>query len=179
VPLRAVAAGLGAAFIAALAGSASLPSRAESAGGEAEAPATVLSIGDGDTIRVRQAGRTITVRLACIDAPELAQRPQGEEARRYLQTRLPIGTTVRLEPRATDRYGRTVAEVIGAINLGLALVEDGQAFVYRRYLDQCDAQEYLAAEFRASRQRLGVWRTPGGITRPWDFRHRHHRHANP
>lgn len=30
--------------------------------------ATVLSI--GDTIRVRQAGRSITVRLACIDAPE-------------------------------------------------------------------------------------------------------------
>jgi hypothetical protein len=27
--------------------------------------ATVLSIGDGDTIRVRQAGREITVRRAC------------------------------------------------------------------------------------------------------------------
>jgi micrococcal nuclease len=27
--------------------------------------ATVLSIGDGDTIRVRQGGRAITVRLAC------------------------------------------------------------------------------------------------------------------
>ena len=37
--------------------------------------ATVLSTGDGDTIRVRQGERTITVRLACIDAPEMAQRP--------------------------------------------------------------------------------------------------------
>jgi len=35
--------------------------------------ATVLSIGDGDTIRVRQAGRALTVRLACIDAPAMAQ----------------------------------------------------------------------------------------------------------
>ena len=35
----------------------------------------VLSIGDGDTIRVRQGGRAITVRLACIDAPETAQSP--------------------------------------------------------------------------------------------------------
>ena len=34
--------------------------------------ATVLSIGDGDTIRVRQAGKALTVRLACIDAPENA-----------------------------------------------------------------------------------------------------------
>ena len=32
--------------------------------------AMVLSFGDGDTIRVRQAGKALTVRLACIDAPE-------------------------------------------------------------------------------------------------------------
>lgn len=39
--------------------------------------ATVLSIGDGDTIRVRQAGRALTVRLACIDAPRLRRAPGG------------------------------------------------------------------------------------------------------
>ena len=37
--------------------------------------ATVLSIGDGDTIRVRQAGKALTVRLACIDAPPKPPRP--------------------------------------------------------------------------------------------------------
>jgi endonuclease YncB( thermonuclease family) len=41
--------------------------------------ATVLSIGDGDTIRVRQAGKALTVRLACIDAPETAQSPYGQQ----------------------------------------------------------------------------------------------------
>ena len=41
--------------------------------------ATVLSIGDGDTIRVRQAGKALTVRLACIDAPESAQTPYGQK----------------------------------------------------------------------------------------------------
>jgi endonuclease YncB( thermonuclease family) len=133
--------------------------------------ATVLSIGDGDTIRVDQAGRAITVRLACVDAPELAQSPYGQQARRYLQTRLPIGSSVTLVVKATDRYGRTVAEVIGELNFGLALVEDGQAFAYRHYLGQCDAKEYLDAEFRASRHRFGIWQVPGGITRPWDFRH--------
>jgi endonuclease YncB( thermonuclease family) len=130
----------------------------------------VLSIGDGDTIRVRQGGRAITVRLACIDAPETAQSPWGQHARRYLQQRLPIGREVTLEVKTTDRYGRSVAEVISDININLVLVEDGQAFAYRQYLGGCDAKEYLDAEFRASRHRYGVWQVDGGITRPWDFR---------
>ena len=75
-----------------------------------------------------------------------------------------------LLPQTVDRYGRTVAEVIGEVNLNLAIVEDGQAFAYRQYLSQCNAKEYLDAEYRASRSRFGVWRVPGGITRPWDFR---------
>jgi len=132
--------------------------------------ATVLSIGDGDTIRVRQAGKALTVRLACIDAPETAQGPYGQQARSYLQQRLPVGREVSLEVKTTDRYGRTVAEVISEININLALVEDGQAFAYRQYLRGCDAKEYLDAEYRASRRRFGVWQVPGGITRPWDFR---------
>ncbi|MCX5955334.1 MAG: thermonuclease family protein [Cyanobacteria bacterium] len=132
--------------------------------------AVVLSIGDGDTIRVRQGDRVLTVRLACIDAPETAQGPFGVAARRYLQQRLRIGQEVTLQPKTIDRYGRTVAEVISDININLVMVEDGQAFVYRRYLAACDAREYLEAEFRASRHRYGVWQVEGGITRPWDFR---------
>ncbi|WP_216905706.1 thermonuclease family protein [Synechococcus sp. CCY 0621] len=132
--------------------------------------ATVLSIGDGDTIRVQQGQQRITVRLACIDAPEMAQAPDGANARRYLQTRLRLGSSVTLRPQTVDRYGRTVAEVIGEVNLNLALVEDGMAFAYRKYLGQCDAREYVEAESRASRSRYGVWRVPGGITRPWEFR---------
>ncbi len=132
--------------------------------------ATVVSIGDGDTIRVRQSGRLVTVRLACIDAPEMAQAPYGAQARRYLQMRLPIGSAVRLVPQTTDRFGRTVAEVIGGVNLNLALVEDGLAFAYRQYLAGCNAREYFDADYRASRRRYGVWQVAGGITRPWDYR---------
>jgi endonuclease YncB( thermonuclease family) len=118
--------------------------------------ATVVSIGDGDTIRVRQAGKALTVRLACIDAPETAQTPYGQQARKYLQQRLPIGREVSLNIKTTDRYGRSVAEVFSGVNINLALVEDGQAFVYRQYLSGCDAKEYLDAEYRASRRRYGV-----------------------
>ncbi|QPN69983.1 thermonuclease family protein [Synechococcus sp. CBW1108] len=109
----------------------------------AQVGTTILSIGDGDTIRVRQGGKMLTVRLACIDAPETAQSPYGQHARAYLQQRLPIGREVSLEVKTTDRYGRSVAEVVSGVNINLALVEDGQAFAYRQYLRGCDAKAYL------------------------------------
>jgi len=139
------------------------------------ARAIVLSIGDGDTIRVRHRRQVLTVRLACIDAPESAQSPYGQQARRYLQQRLPIGKPVLLNVQGIDRYSRTVAEVISGVNLNLAMVEDGQAFAYRQYLGSCNAVEYLDAEDRARRRRSGVWQVPGGITRPWDFRRQRRR----
>lgn len=147
-------------------GPATAPARAE-----ADFRARVVSIGDGDTLRVRRGQQLWTIRLACIDAPEMAQVPYGERSRNYLQTRLRPEQEVTIHPLGTDRYGRTVAEVIGEINLNLALVEDGEAFVYPKYLGQCDAHDYLEAEYRARRHRYGVWRVPGGIERPWDFRH--------
>ncbi len=140
--------------------------------------ATVLSIGDGDSLRVLQDGRPINVRLACIDAPELSQRPYGERSRQYLRDRLRIGSRVRLLPQTVDRHGRTVAEVIAEVNLGLAMVEDGQAFAYRRYLAACNQREYLEAEFRASRHRFGVWERSGGIPRPWEVRRGRFTEAN-
>jgi len=136
-------------------------------------PATVLAISDGDSIRVRLHGQLRRMRLACIDAPELDQVPQGADSRAYLQTRLRQGSQVRLLPYDTDRHGRLVAEVIGDTNLNLALVEDGQAFVYPKHVHQCNAEEFRAAERRASRASLGIWGFPGGITRPWQFRRQH------
>ena len=132
---------------------------------------TVLSIGDGDTISVLERGQKLKVRLACIDAPETAQSPFGLASRNQLRALLPIGSTVSLRVQAVDRYGRTVAEVLGRGIVNLAMVQSGQAFVYRQYLGRCDRGAYLAAERQAQAQRLGVWAVPGGITRPWDFRH--------
>jgi endonuclease YncB( thermonuclease family) len=139
--------------------------------GQAATAATVLSIGDGDTISVLERGQKLKVRLACIDAPETAQMPFGVVSRNQLKALLPLGSTVSLRVQAVDRYGRSVAEVIGKGTINLARVQTGQAFVYRQYLVRCDRGAYLAAERQAQAQRLGVWAVPGGITRPWDFRH--------
>ena len=133
----------------------------------------VLSIGDGDTIRVSSPSGTTktTVRLACIDAPETSQAPYDNEARKALQADLPIGTEVSLRTKATDRYGRKVAEVLkGTTNINQALVATGVAFVYWQYIEGCDPETYSRLENEARLKSLGVWAVPGGIQRPWDYR---------
>ena len=133
--------------------------------------ADVLSIGDGDTIMVREQGTKVKVRLACVDAPETSQRPYGRQSRDALTVLIPIGSSVSLKVKAKDRYGRTVAEVYkGNRNLNQALVRQGQAFVYWQYISGCDRQRYGKLERDASFQGLGVWSVAGGIQRPWEYR---------
>jgi endonuclease YncB( thermonuclease family) len=144
--------------------------------------ATVVSIGDGYTLRVLDGGRRLTIRLACIDAPEAAQGHHGSRSRSLLASLAPVGTQVTLKAVATDRYGRSVAEVLrGQQDVNLPMVRRGQAFAYRHYLSQCDATAYLGAERSAQTDGIGVWSRPGGIQRSWDFRHnsRGYRPASP
>lgn len=83
----------------------------------------VLSVGDGDTLRVATDGKTITVRLACVDSPETSQAPFGKAATERLRQLLPPGQQVTLRVADTDRYGRSVAKVYkGDLSINLALV---------------------------------------------------------
>lgn len=133
--------------------------------------ATVLSVGDGDTITITNGAQKIRVRLACIDAPETSQTPYGMESRQALQKLLLIGTEVTVRSKATDRYGRTVGEVLkGGTNINQSLVGSGNAFVYWQYISGCDRQTYSRLENGARLKRLGVWSVPGGTQRPWDYR---------
>ena len=136
--------------------------------------AQVVSVGDGDTVRVSDGSKRITVRLACIDAPETSQRSWGARSTALLKQLMPVGSEVSLKVQTTDRYGRTVAELLNRRgNVNQLMVEAGQAFAYRRYLRQCDAERYLQIEAEAKRQGNGVWSVgPSGITRPWDHRRR-------
>ena len=136
----------------------------------AAGPATLVSVGDGDTIRVTTAkGQKVTIRMACIDAPETAQGESGTQATLVLKQLLGAGP-VEIRPQTVDRYGRTVAEVYaGGRNVNLEMVRLGMAYAYRDYLSGCDANAYLGAEAQAERARQGVWRW-GNEVKPWDFR---------
>lgn len=135
----------------------------------AQASWRVLSVGDGDTLRIVKGNENVTVRLACIDSPEMAQ-DFGQSAKERLQALLPVNTPVSIRTVDTDRYGRTVAEIFSqGRNINLRLVESGHAVVYRQYLSNCDRTSYLNSEAIAQQNRLAFWSLPTPMM-PWDFR---------
>ena len=128
----------------------------------------VASIYDGDTLRVQCGTEKLKVRLHCIDAPELSQRPWGQESRAYLHRITP--GTVTLRRVDTDRYGRIVGEVFdGERSINLEMVRAGQAAVFARY---CSARAYYRAQHDARAAGLGIWSKPGEQQRPWAWRGR-------
>jgi micrococcal nuclease len=138
----------------------------------ADMTAKVVSIGDGDTLTVQQSNRRVTIRLACVDAPEKAQTPWGAESTAKLKGLLPIGQSVRIREVEKDQYNRTVGEVfVGNRSINLTLVQSGTAVVYRQYLKGCAGNEnqYLTAERLARSQRIGFWNQANPVM-PWDFR---------
>lgn len=136
--------------------------------------ATVVSTGDGDTLRVQNTGEPFTVRLSCIDAAERSQKPWGQMAAARLKQLLPKGQIVQVREVDRDRYGRTVAELyVGSQSINLQMVQEGMAVVYPQYLDGCTAtkDQYLQAERSAKQQGLGVWNPSNSLTvMPWEYR---------
>ncbi len=148
----------------------SRPSSQPSSGSTAYAQ--IISVGDGDTIRVNKQGQRITVRLACIDAPEMAQAPYGTAASQRLKQLLPVGQMVTLKVVDTDRYGRQVAEVYkDSVPINLQMVREGHAVVYRQYLSGCPGlqSQLIQAENQAKQARLAFWNQPRPVM-PYDFR---------
>jgi micrococcal nuclease len=138
---------------------------------------TVVSVTDGDTIKVRLANGVVErVRLTGIDTPE-TKDPRtvvecfGREAAAETLALLPAGTAVRLETdvELRDRYGRLLAYVWrlpDALFVNEALVRDGWAAPYRyppnvKYADELS---HLGAEARAANR--GLWGACGGTDEP-------------
>ncbi|MBE9140840.1 thermonuclease family protein [Nodosilinea sp. LEGE 07088] len=133
--------------------------------------APVISVGDGDTLRVQGRDGPVTIRVACIDAPETNQT-FGPEATRRLRQLLPTGQLVEVRAIERDRYDRTVAEIYaGGQSVGLQLVREGYAVVYEQYISGCatTADDYRQAESAARNARRNFW-SQSNPTLPWDFR---------
>jgi len=126
----------------------------------------VLNVYDGDTMTVSCEGEKVKLRLYCIDAPEMGQKPWGKEARDYLRSI--TGPTVQLKVKDRDRYGRMVATVFSnGVQINREIVRAGKAVVYDRY---CNDQNFFSAENEARERGLGIWSQPGDHQRPWAWR---------
>jgi endonuclease YncB( thermonuclease family) len=132
----------------------------------------VLNIHDGDTMKLdcgwdEAKPQIVTVRLYCIDAPELAQEPWGKFARDHLRSI--AGKAVAIEPVEYDKYRRIVARVYSnGIELNLRMVSDGYAPLYPKY---CRDEMYYEAEKGARGRSAGIWSGSGLQIMPWEWRH--------
>ena len=69
----------------------------------------------------------------------------------------------------SDRYGRTVGTVfIASVNVNVAMVDQGMAWAYQRYVTD---RSIVESEAHARAARRGLWVDPAPIE-PWLFRRR-------
>lgn len=137
--------------------------------------ATVTKISDGDTIKVVLPGSSeeVTIRFACVDTPERGQLG-GSAATAHLKSVLPAGAVVQIVPTgAKDRYDRLPGFVIfNKLNVNVAQVATGQAWVYTEYLGTCP--QYVnalnEAQEAARLSRLGLWGLESKPCPPWQWR---------
>lgn len=127
----------------------------------------VVKVSDGDTIEVMHDGHAEKIRLAGIDCPEKKQA-FGQAAKRFtLDLAAQKVVTVKIE--TTDRYGRTVGEVIlpGGKSLNRELVRAGYAWWYQKYSSDTTLG-MLESEAQAAHR--GLWVDPNPVP-PWNWRH--------
>jgi len=77
-----------------------------------DAPYRVARVIDGDTFVVEGPDEVrVRIRLRRVNAPELDE-PGGPEAKAALEERI-LGKRIHLKSYAIDKYGRTIAEIMG------------------------------------------------------------------
>ncbi|NJR72948.1 MAG: thermonuclease family protein [Scytonema sp. CRU_2_7] len=118
---------------------------------------TVSSVADGDTITVKRDGETKKIRFCGIDAPETKHGKQpgqllGNESKEKLQSLVALAKNqVIIIPVETDRYGRTVAEVMASVSgeWGIEMsfqeemLKSGMAYYYKQYASNCPNHDAL------------------------------------
>ena len=131
----------------------------------------VVSVSDGDTIRVLVNNQQLKIRLGGIDAPE-SDQPFGQASKRYLAEAV-AGKMVVVVYEKKDRYGRIIGKVLlDGADMNLRQVRAGYAWwyeYYKRDQSEADQQAYSTAEQQARGSRVGLWSDSGPIN-PYDWR---------
>lgn len=133
----------------------------------------VVAITDGNTLMLLDVtNMRHKIRLAGIDAPELAQ-DFGQKARTNLSA-LAFNRQAVADCREYDRYQRELCIVtVNGKDIGLEQVRNGMAWLYPKFsVDQTPQARanYEQAEFQAKIRRFGLWNSKNPMP-PWDWRH--------
>ena len=137
----------------------------------------VVAVTDGDTLKVRcgEPGNyeQKTIRLSAIDAPEKKQA-FGQKSKEALRG-LCFKDVASIKETATDRYGRTVADVTcKGRDVGAYMVSTGYAWVYDKYAK--GYSHLYPLQDQAKAKKLGLWKdmeTKNLPVPPWEWRKEH------
>lgn len=147
----------------------------------ADISGNVVSVTDGDTIKVLDSSNTQhKVRLTGIDAPEKGQH-YGTKSREHLASMV-AGKEVIVESDKNDRYGRVLGKVWvqpsdcptcgKTLDANHAQILAGMAWWYRYYAKEQSPEDrgrYESAENEARKRQWGLWADPKPIN-PYDWR---------
>jgi len=144
------------------------PVAAAAAPGQETLRATVITVYDGDTVKVRLAGRADErVRLIGVDSPELDDSRENVRFMAFLAKRFAFQRLYQAEvellpgPEARDSYGRLLAFVRTADGsiFNVTLVREGYATAFLKFpFDEKLRKELKAAETEARQAGRGLWR---------------------
>lgn len=134
----------------------------------------VIGVSDGDSLKIKcdERANVIIVRLAGIDAPEIAhkafnivEQPGGAEAKASL-VQLCLKQPAVVHASSTDRYRRTLARVeCNGVQVNEEQVKRGMAWAY------INGKRSIipALEAKARADGVGLWAQPNPI-KPSDWR---------
>ena len=127
--------------------------------------AIVTAVTDGDTVKIEYQNKTIKVRLAGIDTPELKQE-FGLKSKKALEEKV-LNKKVYIDGDKKDRYGRLIADLrIGPRWINKELVEEGYAWHYKQYSKDLELAE---SELNAKKEAKGLWIAHNPVP-PWEYR---------
>lgn len=130
--------------------------------------ARIIAVMDGDTVLALKGADKIKIRLADIDAPEKAQE-FGMESRQAL-IKMVLRKQVRVNSRAIDSYGRTVAELsVDGRSVNEEQVRSGMAWEYSHFHSD---KHFIALQNEAQHARRGLWAQADPVP-PWEWRKTH------
>ena len=140
----------------------------------------VERIADGDSIEAVIKGTREQIRLIGIDAPELAQRPWGKKAKKYLEELVAAsGWELRIEydVEKRDQYSRILAYLWtrDGMLINEEMLRSGLAVLFTfppnvKYVDRLRAAQVIARE-----NTTGIWGKGGLRQLPSDYRKEHPR----